>query len=164
MQQKLLLLFLGYSVLGGFSADLATIRENYRVAHENEEVVKQLHDDLITVGKQDDAVLVAYKGAVTTMMAEYAENFQNKKSLFKEGRELLEYAIEADTENVEIRCIRLSVQENVPKISGYTKNRNEDKQFILDHFNAMENADARAFVKGFAEQSTSFTEAERQSL
>ena len=164
MQAKLLILFLGWIALGGFSIDLATIREAYRAAYENEEVVEKLHDDLTAVGMQDDAVLVAYKGAVTTMLAGYSEGFQNKKMLFREGRELVEHAVETRPENVEIRCIRLSVQENVPKITGYTKNQEEDKQFILDHFDSIEDPGAKAFIKGFATQSGSFTEAERQSF
>ncbi|MGB7396130.1 MAG: hypothetical protein WA913_17240, partial [Pricia sp.] len=110
------------------------------------------------------AVLVAYKGAVTTMMAGYSESFKDKKILLKEGRELLEYAVETNSDNVEIRCIRLSVQENVPKITGYTKNREEDKQFILTHFDSVEDPGAKAFIKGFAEQSNSFTETEKQSF
>ena len=107
-------------------------------------------------------MLVAYKGAVTTMMSKYASGISDKKSFFTEGRDLLEHAIATEPENVEIRCIRLSVQKNVPKITGYRKNIDEDKQFILDNFNTMTDTDAKAFVKGYASQSDAFTDAEKQ--
>ncbi|MGB7395247.1 MAG: hypothetical protein WA913_12715, partial [Pricia sp.] len=94
MQHKLLLLFWGWTALATFSTDLAMVRNDYRMANGNEEAVKKLHDKLTAVGKQDEAVLVAYKGAVTTIMAGYSESFKDKKVLFKEGRELLEYAVE----------------------------------------------------------------------
>lgn len=162
MKLKLLLLYIGWMTILNISPDLATVREDYRKASESEEATKALFDDLTAVGKKDVTVLVAYKGAVSTMMADYAQGIRDKKAFFKEGRELLEYAIETEPENVEIRCIRLGVQENAPKITGYHKNRDEDKQFILDNYPAMEDKGGKEFVKGYAAESDSFTDAERQ--
>ncbi|HZJ19005.1 MAG TPA: hypothetical protein VFD35_01465 [Pricia sp.] len=162
MQLKLLLFFIGWMTAGYVFPDLETVRQDYRKASVSEEATKTLYDDLTAIGQNDAPVLVAYKGAVTTMMAEYAEGIKNKKSFFKEGRDLLEYAIETEPKNVEIRCIRLSVQENVPKITGYHKNKDEDKQFVLDNYSSIEDKGAKEFVKGFASQSESFTDAERQ--
>ncbi len=153
---------MGWMTAGYVVPDLETVRQDYRKASESEEVTKTLYDGLTAIGKNDDPVLVAYKGAVTTMMAEYAQGIKDKKSFFKEGRELLEYAIAAEPKNVEIRCIRLSVQENVPKITGYHKNKDEDKQFILDNYSSMQDDSAKKFVKGYASGSDSFTEADRQ--
>src|SRR5680860_760206 len=110
MQLKLLLFFIGWMTAGYVFPDLETVRQDYRKASVSEEATKTLYDDLTAIGQNDAPVLVAYKGAVTTMMAEYAEGIKNKKSFFKEGRDLLEYAIETEPKNVEIRCIRLSVQ------------------------------------------------------
>ncbi len=162
MKLKLIVLFIGWMATGHVSTDLATVREDYREASENEEATKTLNNELTSIGKNDNTVLVAYKGAVTTMMAEYVQGIKDKKVFFKEGRELLEYAIETEPKNVEIRCIRLSVQENVPKITGYHKNKEEDKEFILTNYAAVEDPGAKAFVKGYVLQSDSFTAAERQ--
>lgn len=162
MKLKFLFFFVGWLIAGYLSPDLETVRQDYRKASESEEATKKLFESLTEVGKNDEVVLVAYKGAVTTMMAEYAEGIKNKKSFFKEGRDLLEYAIETKPENVEIRCIRLSVQENVPKITGYHKNKEDDKAFILDNYASIEDAGAKEFVKGYALTSDSFTEAERE--
>lgn len=162
MKLKLLLFFVGWMTAGYVSLDLETVRQDYREASESEEATKKLFESLTEIGKNDEMVFVAYKGAVTTMMAEFTEGIKNKKAFFKEGRDFLEYAIENEPNNVEIRCIRLSVQENVPKITGYHKNKEEDKQFILDNYSAMEDKGAKEFVKGFASQSESFTDAERQ--
>lgn len=162
MKLKFLLFFVGWMTAGNPSPDLETVRQDYRKAAESEEATKKLFEGLTEIGKNDAVVLVAYKGAVTTMMAKYAEGIKNKKSFFKEGRDLLEYAIETEPENVEIRCIRLSVQENVPKITGYHRNRSDDKEFILANYTTMEDAGAKEFVKGYTASSDSFTEAERQ--
>jgi len=82
MRLKLVLLFLGWMATGHVSADLATVREDYRKASESEEATKSLYDDLTAVGKNDTPVLVAYKGAITTKMADYAQNVKDKKRSF----------------------------------------------------------------------------------
>ncbi|CAM3389982.1 hypothetical protein [Zobellia roscoffensis] len=164
MNLKLVFLVI-FSVLYVASpADLPKVRTAYIEASDSESATKALHDDLVSVSKSDDKTLVAFKGAVTTMMAKYAKGIKDKKNLFKEGAELLEFAIENNPENVEIRCIRLSVQENVPKITGYTKEIDEDKQFIIENFNSISNKDSREFVKGYISKSEAFNESERQLL
>ncbi|HDZ13979.1 hypothetical protein LCGC14_0966600 [marine sediment metagenome] len=162
MTLKLLLFFVGCMTLTSISPDLDKVRQDYRNASKDEEAVKLLFDTLTAVGKNDETTLVAYKGAVTTMMAQYAQGIPEKKSFFKEGRELVEYAIALEPTNVEIRCIRLSVQESVPKITGYHKNKEEDKQFIMVNYTSMHDMGAKAFVKGFVLLSESFTQTEKQ--
>lgn len=164
MLTKFCILLFGCPLLATPAIDLPEVRTAYRFAVESEVLTKTLFVNLTAVGKNDDPVLIAYKGAVGTMMAAYAHGLNEKKQIFRDGRELLEYAVATEPDNVEIRCIRLSVQENVPKITGYRKNQEEDKAFILQHYASMKDADAQAFVKGFAGQSESFTESERQSL
>ncbi len=161
MNLKLVFLFLGL-LLTDVSPDLASVRNQYPKASNSEEAAKKLHNELISVTKNDVPVLLAYKGAVSTMMANYTQRIKDKKLFFKEGKELLEHALQSDPNNVEIRCIRLSVQENVPKITGYHKNMDEDKKFILANYAAMTDKDARLFVKGYVTRSGSFTDSEKQ--
>ena len=162
MNLKITLFFIGLLTTTLLSPDLETIRKQYRMADNNEEATKKLFGDLSSIGKNDSPTAIAYKGAVTTMMSKYADGFKDKKDTFKQGRELLEEAVTAEPENVEIRCIRLSVQENVPKITGYKKNIDTDKQFIIANFSKMGDNGAKSFVKGYISQSKTFTEAEKQ--
>ncbi len=159
---KTLISLLLFTAFWSLAPELAKVRTDYREASNSEEVTKKLHDNLIAVSKNDKTVLVAYKGAVTTMMSKFAEDIKDKKTFFKDGRELLEHAVLTQPENVEIRCIRLSVQENAPKIVGYRKNIEEDKQFILDNYASMTDTGAQEFVKGYAQQSDAFTDTEKQ--
>ncbi|MGB6151468.1 MAG: hypothetical protein WBG48_05700 [Pricia sp.] len=162
MKFKFLLLFMGWMATGYISPDLISVRQDYRRASESEEVVKKLFTELTAIGKNDNTTLIAYKGAVTTMMAKNVEGVKDKRTFFKEGRELLEFALETEPGNVEIRCIRLSVQENIPKITGYHKDKEADKQFILDRYAAIKDKGAKEFVKGYVLSSDSFTTAEKQ--
>lgn len=144
------------------SQELEDLREEYPKANLNEDVTNTLYTKLISVSKEDTKTLVAYKGAVATLKAKFAKGFKNKKTHFKTGAELLEFAIASEPKNLEIRCLRLGVQENSPKIVGYKDRINEDKQFILKHYPSSTNESVRKFVKGYVLLSNAFSEAEKQ--
>lgn len=164
MKLNIILFLIGLLTTTNVSPDLVTIRKMYREASNSEEITKKLYDDLTAISRNDKATLVAYKGAVTTLMAKYAEDIKDKKIFFKDGKELLEYSVTKEPKNAEIRCIRLSVQKNAPKITGYRKNIEEDKQFILENYALMTNEAAKNFVRGYASQSDTFDASEKQLL
>ncbi len=144
--------------------DISEVRESYREAASSEDMAKQLHKDLSGITKEEDKVLLAYKGAVTTLLANYANTIKEKKAYFKEGVGYLEYAVEKSPKNIEIRFIRLSVKENAPKITGYKKNLDQDKGFILEHLSKVENSEVKKYIKGYISESKVFTESEKQSV
>ncbi|WP_149303878.1 hypothetical protein [Pareuzebyella sediminis] len=162
MKISYLLILLSLTLGTPSQIDVSEVRTAYIKASGDEQAVEQLNSKLISVTTTDVKVLVAYKGAVGTMMAKYAKGLKDKKSLFKEGVSLLDYAVTSDSLNVEIRCIRLSVQENAPKITGYKKNIDDDKAFILKNYNSMTDEGAKKFVKGYALRSKVFNDNERQ--
>ncbi|NND88838.1 MAG: hypothetical protein HKM28_06295 [Flavobacteriaceae bacterium] len=129
-----------------------------------EAVAKKLNTQLQGVDLSDPAILVAYKGAIMTMMAKYTRNKSEKKDFFKEGVSLLEAAVESDPNNIEIRTIRLSIQENAPKFLRYHKNISEDKQYILEHYKEVRNAELKIFVKKFVQQSSEFEDQEKAAF
>ncbi|GAB3932706.1 hypothetical protein GCM10028827_31130 [Mucilaginibacter myungsuensis] len=59
---------------------------------------------------------------------------KDRLKTFKEGRNKLDAAIDADPDNTELRFIRLSIQERSPKIVGYKKDIQADKAFVIKHF------------------------------
>ena len=142
--------------------DLSELRKNYPKAPNSEAITNALQNELINVTKEDAKVLVAYKGAVSTLMAKYAKGIKNKKDFFKTGAELIEYAVEAEPENVEIRCIRLSVQENSPKVVNYKDDIPEDKQFLLNNYKSTSSKAVAAFIKNYVMESSLFDTSEKQ--
>jgi len=145
-----------------FSQELKELRIDYPKANLDEEVTNALYEKLLSVSKNDNKTLVAFRGAVTTLKAKFAKGFKDKKTYFKEGAALLEYAVANDLSNIEIRCLRLGIQENAPRIVDYKKNIEEDKQFIVEHYKSNTNNEVRTFVKGYVLLSDVFTEAEKQ--
>jgi hypothetical protein len=158
---KIALLYLLFCCGITSTPDLENLRTDYIKAAENNEIASKLFNELSAVKKTDDKVLVAYKGAVLTLMAKYAKEKQKKKDFFKEGAGLLEFAVTSAPHNIEIRVLRMSVQENSPKFLKYRQHVSEDKQFILDHFNDIPSNKVKAFVRAFIEQSNSFSVAEK---
>lgn len=159
-----LLFILFFTTLFLVAPDLTKIREDYINAVHSKENAEVLYNDLAEVAKSDEKILVAYKGAVTTLKAKFAKSTKDKKELFKDGATLIEYAVSEEPSNIEIRSIRLGVQENTPKVVNYRKNISEDKQYILDHFNEITSSNLKNHIKGFVMHSKSFTDLEKEKI
>jgi len=160
MMKKLLLpvLFL-FSVLG-FSQDLETIRAQYPKAKDSSEITDQLYEELSEV-PEDQVVLSAYKGAVSALKADFAKGVGKKINFIKEGANLLDNAVAAEPDNVEVRYLRLTVQENAPAIVGYHGNIDDDKEVIKKNYSAIKSDSLKTVIKGFVEISSNFDESEK---
>lgn len=157
MKTTFLFLFLWF--LGNPS--ITEIRKLYATASSSESNAKEFATKLNEVSKEDNKTLVAYKGASLTIISRLEKKISDKSKKFKEGSSLIEYAVANEPNAIEIRMIRLSVQENVPKIVSYRGNKKEDKKFLLDHYKEQTGA-LRAYIGDFIAQSKSFTAVEKQ--
>jgi hypothetical protein len=144
------------------NADISELRKLYPNAATSEETAKAFHSKFSEVTEKDDPVLVAYKGAAETLIAKFSNNLPDKISYMKAGAHLIDAAAAADKDNVEIRMIRLSVQESVPRIVNYRKNKKEDKAFILANYK--QNATIKEYIQNFVQRSESFTAAEKKAV
>ena len=142
--------------------NLLEVRKNFVQANDSKEISVKLHTALESVTKESKLVLVAYKGAANTLMAKHSKGIKQKKGFFKEGVMYLEFAIEKSPKNIEIRCLRLSVQEHSPKILKYKKNIKEDKQFLIDNFKKTTDKAVKKFVKDYVLQSSVFDDSQKK--
>lgn len=147
-----------------FNPDVSEVRNLYKQAVLSESAARSLFDNLTAVSKDDDKVLVSYKGALTAITAKYEKEIKRKKELFKNGVSLIEYAIEEDPDNIEIRFVRLSVQQNIPKFLKYKMNIEEDKTFILERLNGLDNKDLKAYIQEYILYSKNFTDEEKNVI
>ncbi|WP_459209522.1 hypothetical protein [Aquimarina rhabdastrellae] len=126
-----LLIILFCSICSFQQVDKTQIRELYKVAHLNAEKTEELY--AITkdaVIKENEALLKVYYGAALTLKAKFAKTRKDKIKFFKEGAKLIEEVVAKHPNDIEIRFVRLSVQENAPRITRYKKNIKEDKLYI----------------------------------
>ena len=118
---------------------------------------------LVLSQKGDSPIYLAYKGAAISLQSKFTTDKKKRKELFIEGVTLLENAIKQEPNAVEIRLIRLSIQENTPKILKYKGNIDADKKQIVLLFHK-QSADLKEYIRDFVNQSKVFTEAEKQQL
>lgn len=125
----LFILFFTFSVHA--QVNLNQIRVDYAFAASNEELCEQNLAWLQT--NASSPTHKGYLGAYQMMMAKHAFNPISKLSHFKKGKKELEAAIKSQPKNLELRFIRLTIQENVPSLLNYSSQIQEDKTFILTH-------------------------------
>lgn len=155
----LMILFVGAFAL--WTIDLGNIRQQFEQAKSSKEATEALYQAL--QGHQKGPVILAYKGASITLKARYEENRETKKEMVSEGIQTLEKAVKSSPQNVEIRLVRLAIQEHSPKVLKYKMNIAEDKQMILSNF-ASENRAVKTLIKRYVGQSKVFTAEERSKL
>lgn len=153
-----------FSLLLVSNLDVAEVRALYRKAVESEAEATALYAKLQDVNDNDDKVLVGYKGALTAITAKYEKEVKTKKERFKTGVSLIEYAVSQEPENVELRFIRLSIQQNSPKFLKYKKNISEDKALIFDNLENLENAKLKAHIEDYILYSKNFSEQEKNVI
>ena len=155
------LLILMVFVAASISSELTELRKLYPTAASNKENAEAFYLKT-TLLNSEEPLFAGYKGVGLTLKAKYEKELAKKKSNFKKGAELLESSIQKSPENIELRTLRLSVQENSPKILNYNKNIDEDKKLIISNFSKSK-SDVKSFVAQFIAVSKSFTEEEKKT-
>jgi hypothetical protein len=102
--------------------------------------------------EKSTSIVNAFRGALHMKKAGFVKGSGNKVKMFKSGALLLEEEIKGNPKNVEYRFIRLSIQENAPKILKYNKNLNEDKKMIIEGFKKLD-PELKKVVKNYADKS-----------
>lgn len=129
-------------------AQSTTIRKSYRDATRSEEKAKSFYNLVEDVSQSDKAVMIAYKGAGKMLLARY-EPLTKRKSKVKEAVEWIEKAVKSDPDNPEIRLIRLSVQENLPKFLKYSDDIEEDKKFVKNALPSIKDKELIEMINGY---------------
>ncbi|MBW1297177.1 hypothetical protein [Aquimarina litoralis] len=138
------------------TSDITEVRSLYRYAKDTKENTEKFYKVTQNTDYQGNPVLSAYYGCALTLKAAYADRTGQKISFFRKGKKLIEAAIEAEPDNIELRMIRLSVQTSAPRITRYYKNKDEDKSFLTDNIEKVSSAKLKKFIKGFMSTSEAF--------
>ncbi len=107
------------------------IRKSFPQIVESEQMCSNLAKELLKLDSSN-YYLIAYRGGVNIVLADFASSAKSKMNYFSSGKKDLEFAIEKKPNNVEIRFVRFTIQQKVPKQLRY-KNESEDLPFIIDN-------------------------------
>jgi hypothetical protein len=155
------LVLVGFLSFFLFFIHIEEVRKLYPEAIEDTSKTDNLNELLATITLENNAVLYGYKGAVLTLKAKHAKTAKDKKEFFQEGVAIIEAAVASKPENIELRFIRLSVQENAPKIVKYRDAMEADKNFILQHFSELKGGSLKKMIQKYVKDSKAFSDTEK---
>jgi len=113
------------------NSDLSVIRKAYSEAIYSEKKTEKLLDDLESITVQTPT-LYAYKGATHAIYAKFLLNPSSKLEKVKKGTAMLDDAVIADSDNMEIRYLRYSIEKNIPSFLPYRKHIEQDEVRIIN--------------------------------
>jgi len=160
---KLFLFFISVIFLTS-SLNISEVRNNYKEAVTSKNKVNSFNESLKNVTKKDDLRLVAYKGAAIALTARYLKGAKQKSTTFKDGVDWVEFAIEKKPLDLEVRFVRLSIQQNTPKFLGYNKDIEGDKKYILTNFKTIRSKEFKEYLKSYILDSKKFSEEEKSLI
>ena len=137
--------------VGLYAQDLTAIRLLYKDATQSKAQAEAFYTPLKAVTRADKPVLVAYKGAGLMLLARY-EKLKDRGPKVKEGVQWVEQAVAAEPENAEIRLIRLSIQEHLPRFLKYHQNIEEDRSFVQQALPTIKEESLTAMINGYFEE------------
>ena len=141
------------------SQGLEDIRLSFQKANlnvENAIVFNELMKQDLSIEKD---LHTAYLGASETLLAKFGSSAGEKLKAFKAGKANIEQAVTNKPKSVEIRLIRLIIQNNAPTMLRYSGEMEEDKAFIIENFNSAP-ADVQKFVRNIGNDTNIFSSEE----
>ncbi|WP_424494298.1 hypothetical protein [Salinimicrobium sp. GXAS 041] len=158
----LMLIFLFSLHSGSADPDLDEIRALYKQAPGNEQACEKMISILEPFEKEP--LWLGYKGVATMIMAKHVFSPFKKMSLFKEGKGILNDAIEMDRDNVELRFLRYSAQTQAPSFLSYKDDVEEDQQFLINRLSNMEDLSLKNAVLDFLMENDALSTREKEMI
>jgi hypothetical protein len=159
----LFVLLLASGLMAAQTIPVETLRKEYHYLNKDSVACVKLYAKISTIDPQDNLTL-GYKGATTAAMANFAKGKAEKIKLFNSGKKMLEQSINADTTNPELRFLRFTVQTNAPKALGYHTQIENDKKYMIAHYNEINNPTVKGRISEYLLGSGKLSEEEKKKL
>jgi hypothetical protein len=114
-------------------SDIRNIKEAMYRAVESPRVTDSLYSELISK-KSNSPLVLAYVGTLEALKAKHSWNPYNKLKFVAQAQKTLKIAIGKESDNLEIRFMRFSIQHYTPSFLGYSKELDEDRQAIIKQY------------------------------
>lgn len=139
------LLFLFISSLMFSQIPLEELRIDFEKSINDKKICKKNLENLEKIANKSD-VYLAYYGAFQTINANHVINPINKLSYFNKGKNNLEKAINKNSNDIDSRFLRYSIQKNCPKFLGYRTHLEEDLKFLKENLEKVTSQQLRKMI------------------
>jgi len=137
-QTALLIFYIAVSFnISAQSVELSVLRKAFHEAVLDSSKVESYHM-MVKKIKNPSPVELAYQGASEALMAGVTWNPVKKYLRIKNFDNNLKDAIELDPYNIDIRFLRMAIQWHIPRVLGFSKNIEEDKDVILQEVSKLD--------------------------
>ena len=99
--------------------------------------VEDIDKELLVVEATSINEKVAYKGTLLMKKAGLVKKAKEKLAFFKLGRIALEGALQNNSINAEYHFLRLLIQEHAPKITKYSAQLGEDRDYLKKNYKSL---------------------------
>jgi len=134
---QILLLFFFASVQVSYSQlspkEVALLKTDLIRAVENSALTDSLYQKLSEL-RNKTALVNGYCGTLEALKAKHAWNPYNKIKYVKLSLKTMQKAINMDTENMELRFMRFSIEHFTPGFLGFSKDLDIDRKEIIKHY------------------------------
>lgn len=148
MKHLVLFILFGWA-LNAQAQDIARLRQEFVAAPVSFSGAEKLFRTTGTISSSSRPLLQAYRGAALLIWGKYAKGVEEKKKLALEGIRLLESAVAQSPDHLEIRTLRLSIQENSPKVLKYKGHIEEDRTFVTLGYEELPEGELKKFIGGY---------------
>lgn len=138
---------------GGLKAQsLPEIRLAYGEARYSRETAEQFARQLEAADPQKLPVLPAYQAAADILIARYMP-LTERLSRIRPAISKLEALLDKDPDNPELRFIRLTIQEHLPKIVGYHRQIPEDRKYLEETVSKLQDKSLQEMIHSYFRES-----------
>lgn len=130
---------------GQEKSNISAIREELFYTDFTIEKCHLFYNKLINLGEVTP-VITAYEGAAKALIAKHTWNPILKITCLKESLDLLQSAIDLDNINVEIRFLRLYIENSIPSYLGIKNHMQDDKKAILNNIDLLKKSEFNADI------------------
>lgn len=134
---------------GNVDEDIIELRELYYSSTNSRVNTDKLVEYLKDITFNSSTIYKGYKGMSFLLISKHSINPLDKLSFFKLGVLWLESSIENDFCNIELRFLRLSVQNNAPSFLNYNNYIEEDKNYLASNYKYLEDEDLKNRISNY---------------
>ncbi|WP_411273442.1 hypothetical protein [Daejeonella sp.] len=133
---------------------ITSIRLKFHNSTTSEAICKDLINQLEPYNERKNPLLFGYRAGATMLMAKHSLNPFSKLSYFKKGKNMLEKAILAENNNVELRFLRYTIQTNIPSFLGYSSQLEKDRSFLKQSVSGVKDAELKKIIVAYLKQNS----------